>query len=283
MVDFNLEFVVILLIVGFLAGFLGSILGLGGGIIVTPILTLLLGVSIKAAIGASIISVIATSSGATIAFLRDEILNIRVAMFLEIFTTLGALLGAAMTGLFHAEFLFLLFGILLIFQTWNMYRKLKLGEEVVDYQDSDPLATKLKLNYAYFDRASNKLINYNLERVPLGAVIMFGAGVASGLLGIGSGAFKVMAMDSVMKMPLKPSSSTSNLMMGVTASTSAIIYFFNGTINPVVAASLSLGIIGGSLLGSKIMPKIPTKILRLIFIPIIFYLGIQMLLKGTLV
>jgi len=271
----------LLLVTGILAGFLGAILGLGGGIIVTPVLTLILGISIKYAIGASIVSVIATSSGATIAYLKDEVLNIRVAMFLEIFTSLGALIGAILAGFFKANFLFALFGALLLFQTWNMYRKLRVGEKIIQNRQPNKISEKLKLNSNYFDKATGEKIYYQLEKIPLGATIMLGAGLASGLLGIGSGAFKVMAMDTVMKMPLKPSSATSNLMMGVTAASSATVYFFNGSINPAIAAPLALGILVGSTIGTHAMQKLPVKFLRIIFIPIIFYLGLQMLLKGV--
>lgn len=273
-------FVFIMLITGLLAGFVGSILGLGGGLVVTPILTLIFGVDIKIAIGTSIVAVIATSTGGTIAYLKDDLLNLRLAMFLEIFTAIGGLIGALLAGLFNATFLFFLFGGLLIFQSWNMYRKLKQGEQIITAGKEDKIAHQLKLNSSYYDKALAQRIHYQVEKVPLGASIMLGAGIASGLLGIGSGAFKVMAMDSAMKMPLKPSSATSNLMMGVTAAASATVYFFNGSIQPMLAVPICLGIVVGSTIGSKIMPKLPASTLRLIFIPVISLVAIQMLLKG---
>lgn len=269
-----------MLVTGVLAGAVGAILGLGGGIIVTPVLTLLFGVDIKYAIGASIIAVIATSSGSTIAYLKDDVLNLRVAMFLEIFTTVGALIGAVLAGLFNATFLFLLYGFLLVFQTWNMFKKLRAGEEVLKRAQPDALSEKLKLNASYVDKATGEEVDYQVEKIPGGALIMFGAGLASGLLGIGSGAFKVMAMDSMMKMPLKPSSATSNLMMGVTAAASATVYFFNGSINPSIAVPLALGIIVGSTIGSRVMQKLPARTLRMIFIPVLGIIAIQMLLRG---
>ncbi|CAH0417643.1 sulfite exporter TauE/SafE family protein [Periweissella ghanensis] len=270
----------LMLIVGVVAGFAGAILGLGGGIIVTPVLTLVMGMDIKYAIGASIIAVIATSSGATIAFLKDDVLNIRVAMLLEIFTTIGALTGAILAGIFNATVLFLLFGCLLVFQSWNMYRKLRGTASEVPSTAHDPLAAKLRLNSSYYDKQLKQQVDYQVEKIPGGALIMFGAGLASGLLGIGSGSFKVMAMDGMMKMPLKPSSSTSNLMMGVTATASATVYFFNGSINPVIAVPIALGILGGSTVGSRVMQLLPARVLRMIFIPVLLIIGVQLILKG---
>lgn len=275
-----IEQTMLMLLVGGLAGFGGVILGLGGGIIVTPVLTLVLGMDIKYAIGASIIAVIATSSGSTIAFLKDDVLNIRVAMFLEIFTTIGALTGAILAGLFNATILFLLFGCLLLFQSWNMFRKLRGSKSEQILTTDDPLALKLRLNSSYYDKQLQKKINYKVEKIPVGALIMFGAGIASGLLGIGSGAFKVMAMDGVMKMPLKPSSSTSNLMMGVTATASTVVYFFNGIINPIVAVPIALGILLGSTIGSHVMQLLPARVIRMIFVPVLLIIGLQLVLKG---
>ncbi|MCF6514749.1 TSUP family transporter [Lactobacillus sp. S2-2] len=269
----------IMLLVGIFVGILGSILGIGGGMIITPILTIGFGLDIKYAIGASIIAVIATSSGSTIAYLKDNILNLRVAMFLEIATTTGAIAGALLTGLFNPVFLYVLFGLLLFYSGFNMIKKLKKQKDEISDKD-DKLAEKLKLNSSYYDKNSNQTINYKIQNVPGGASMMFGAGLASGLLGIGSGSFKVIAMDSIMKMPLKPSSSTSNLMMGVTASASATIYFFNGSILPEVAIPMALGIIFGSAIGARLMQKMTPRLIRIIFIPIIIYLGLQMILKG---
>lgn len=270
----------IMLGVGIFAGIMGSILGIGGGMIVTPIVTLAMGLDIKYAIGASIIAVIATSSGSTIAFLKDDVLNLRVAMFLEIATTIGAIIGALLTGAFDPLILYILFGSLLVFSSWNMYRKMRSGQEVLQQVKTDKWAEKFNLNSSYYDKNTKQQIEYQVENVPGGFLIMLGAGLASGMLGIGSGAFKVMAMDGAMKMPLKPSSATSNLMMGVTAAASATVYFFNGSIRPDLAVPLALGILGGSTIGTRIMQILPSKIIRLIFIPILFYLGLQMILKG---
>ena len=275
-----LQTALLMLLVGVFAGTMGAILGIGGGMIVTPIVTLAMGLDIKYAIGASIIAVIATSSGSTIAFLKDDVLNLRVAMFLEIATTIGAIVGALLTGAFDPFILYILFGALLVFSSWNMYRKLHRGEESLQKVTADKWAKKFKLNSSYYDKNLQKQIDYQVENVPQGFLIMLGAGLASGMLGIGSGAFKVMAMDGAMKMPLKPSSATSNLMMGVTAAASATVYFFNGSIRPDLAVPLALGILGGSALGSRIMQHLPSRIIRIIFIPILLYLGLQMILKG---
>ena len=266
--------------VGIFAGIMGSILGIGGGMIVTPIVTLAMGLDIKYAIGASIIAVIATSSGSTIAFLKDDVLNLRVAMFLEIATTIGAIIGALLTGAFEPMILYILFGSLLVFSSWNMYRKMRSGQEVLQQVHADKWAEKFNLNSSYYDKNTKQQVDYQVENVPGGFLIMLGAGLASGMLGIGSGAFKVMAMDGAMKMPLKPSSATSNLMMGVTAAASATVYFFNGSIRPDLAVPLALGILGGSTIGTRIIQNLPSKLIRLIFIQILLYLGLQMILKG---
>ena len=275
-----MEQMLLLMGTGLLGGILGAVLGIGGGMIITPILTMLMGLPIQYAIGASIVSVIATSSGATIAYLKDEMLNLRVAMFLEIATTVGAVIGAVITGLVNGKVLYILFGALLIFSAFNMIRKLRMKDDGVRQTTPDAMATKLRLNGTYFDKATGKEVNYTVTNVPGGFAMMFGAGIASGLLGIGSGAFKVIAMDTIMHMPLKPSSATSNLMMGVTAGASATGYYFGGQLQPQIAAPLAIGILVGATVGSRVMQVLPNKVLRLIFIPVIGYMGIQMALKG---
>jgi len=272
--------ILILAGVGLFAGIFGSIFGIGGGMIVTPIMTIALGLDIKYAIGASVISVIATSSGASIAYLKDDMLNLRVAMFLEIATTVGAILGAILTGVLPAKVLYVLFGMLLIFSSWNMLHKLRASKKDAEDTVPDELSEKLKLNSTYYDQANKKQVDYKVSNVPGGFSMMFGAGLASGLLGVGSGAFKVIAMDTIMKMPLKPSSATSNLMMGVTAAASATVYFFNGSIKPEIAAPLAIGILLGATIGSRIMQHLQATLLRKIFIPVLFLIGLQMFLKG---
>ncbi|AKP67626.1 sulfite exporter TauE/SafE family protein [Companilactobacillus ginsenosidimutans] len=271
---------ILFIVIGLVAGTLGAVLGIGGGMIITPILTVMMGLDIKYAIGASIISVIATSSGATIAYLKDDMLNLRVAMFLEIATTVGAIMGALLVGAFSSTFLYVLFGFFLLYSTYNMIRKLmsKKGEAV--YTGHDSTVDKLRLADSYYDKAEKKQVDYSMKNVPGGFIMMWAAGLASGLLGIGSGAFKVIAMDTIMKMPLKPSSATSNLMMGVTAAASATVYFFNGSIRPDIAGPLSIGVLVGATIGARLMQVLKPKLIRMIFVPVIFYMGMQMVLKG---
>ncbi|WP_353989180.1 sulfite exporter TauE/SafE family protein [Pediococcus argentinicus] len=272
--------ILLLATVGILAGVFGAILGIGGGIIITPVLTVMMGLDIKYAIGASIISVIATSSGATIAYLKDDLLNLRVAMFLELGTTIGAIVGAILAGLFNPDILYILFGSFLIFSVWNMIKKMRGTAADQMAKKNDPIAEKLKLNGSYYDKVEQRQVDYSVERVPGGFAMMLGAGLASGMLGIGSGVFKVTAMDTIMKMPLRPSSATSNLMMGVTAAASAMVYFFNGSIQANIAGPLAIGILVGATIGTRIMQRLPAKVIRLIFIPVLAYMGAQMVLKG---
>ena len=272
------------MIIAVLAGFLGSLVGLGGGIIITPALTILFGIDIKYAIGASIIAVIATSSGSAIAFVRDHVSNMRVGMLLEVFTTAGGVVGALMAGIFSSKLLYIFFSLILLNSFYGMLKKtglitkVKKEEETVE---NDKYADRYKLNSTYYDKATGKTVAYNVTNVPQGALVMFGAGFASGLLGIGSGAFKVVALDSYMKLPIKVSTATSNFMMGVTATASALIYFFNGTINPAIAAPIAIGTLIGSRTGAKVMQRLDAKYIRYIFLPILLFTIVNMFLKGV--
>ncbi|WP_240986801.1 sulfite exporter TauE/SafE family protein [Acididesulfobacillus acetoxydans] len=261
-----------------LAGFIGSLLGLGGGIIIIPALTLLLNVPIHEAIGASIVSVIATSSGAAIAYVRDKITNIRIGMFLETATTLGAITGAFIAGLIEPKVLYIVFAVLMIYSAGAMFHKRhsELPMDVVEH----PVATRLKLSSAYYDKALDETVAYKVTGVYPGYAVMYGAGVISGLLGIGSGVFKVLGMDVFMKLPMKVSTATSNFMIGVTAAASAGVYFSRGDINPLVAGPVALGVLLGAQAGTKAMERLNNKTLRLIFIPILLYVALQMLWKG---
>ena len=271
------------MIIAVLAGFLGSLVGLGGGIIITPALTILFGIDIKYAIGASIVAVIATSSGSAIAFVKDHVSNMRVGMLLEIFTTAGGVVGALMAGIFSSKLLYIFFSLILLNSFYGMLKKTGLinkGKREEDKVENDKYADKYKLNSTYYDKAIGKTVKYNVTNVPQGSLVMFGAGFASGLLGIGSGAFKVVALDTYMKLPIKVSTATSNFMMGVTATASALIYFFNGTINPVVAAPIAIGTLIGSRTGAKVMQRLDAKYIRYIFLPILLFTIINMFLKG---
>ena len=271
------------MLIAVFAGFLGSLVGLGGGIIITPALTILFGFDIKYAIGASIVAVIATSSGSAIAFVKDHVSNMRVGMLLEVFTTAGGVVGALMAGVFSSKLLYIFFSLILLNSFYGMLKKtglitkLKKEEEKVE---NDKYADKYKLNSTYYDKATGETVKYNVTNVPQGSLVMFGAGFASGLLGIGSGAFKVVALDTYMKLPIKVSTATSNFMMGVTATASALIYFFNGTINPVGAAPIAIGTLIGSRTGAKVMQRLDAKYIRYIFLPILLFTIINMFLKG---
>ena len=272
------------IIIAVLAGFLGSLVGLGGGIIITPALTILFGIDIKYAIGASIIAVIATSSGSAIAFVKDHVSNMRVGMLLEVFTTAGGVVGALMAGIFSSKLLYIFSSLILLNSFYGMLKKtglitkVKKEEETVE---NDKYADRYKLNSTYYDKATGKTVAYNVTNVPQGSLVMFGAGFASGLLGIGSGAFKVVALDSYMKLPIKVSTATSNFMMGVTATASALIYFFNGTINPAIAAPIAIGTLIGSRTGAKVMQRLDAKYIRYIFLPILLFTIVNMFLKGV--
>ena len=271
------------MLIAVLAGFLGSLVGLGGGIIITPALTILFGFDIKYAIGASIVAVIATSSGSAIAFVKDHVSNMRVGMLLEVFTTAGGVVGALMAGVFSSKLLYIFFSLILLNSFYGMLKKTGLITKVKKEEENvenDKYADKYKLNSTYYDKATGETVKYNVTNVPQGSLVMFGAGFASGLLGIGSGAFKVVALDTYMKLPIKVSTATSNFMMGVTATASALIYFFNGTINPVVAAPIALGTLIGSRTGAKVMQRLDAKYIRLIFLPILLFTIVNMFLKG---
>jgi hypothetical protein len=258
-----------------LAGFLGALTGLGGGVVLVPMLTVLLGVDIRYAIGASLVSVIATSSGAAAAYVKEGFSNIRIGMFLEIATTLGALAGATLAQHVSSSAIATVFGCVLIGSAY-VSRKPRSKEE--REAAPDPFATKLRLNGNFPEAGSIR--EYNVQHVPTGWSLMFVAGTLSGLLGIGSGAMKVLAMDRAMKIPFKVSTTTSNFMIGVTAAASAGIYFARGYIDPGLSMPVMLGVLGGSFLGTRVLVKAETKWLRRVFALVIAVLGIEMLYKG---
>jgi len=272
-----LLFVVAVFFISVVAGFLGALLGLGGGLIVIPALTLLLHVDIRLAIGASIISVIATSSGAAAAYVREHIANIRVAMFLELGTTTGAITGAYLAGRVHPRWLYVLFGAMLGYSAVAMMKGVHsahLGRSV------GRVSKWLRLSGKYYDAASGDHIEYPVHRPLLGLALMYGAGTASGLLGIGSGALKVPAMDLGMGLPMKVSTATSNLMIGVTAAASAGLYFARGQIDPFIAAPVALGVLGGALAGSHYLGRIESARLRKVFVIVLVVIAVQMMWKG---
>jgi len=270
-----LTFTVAVAIVSFVAGLLGSLTGLGGGVVLVPLLTIFFHVDIRYAIGASLVSVIATSSGAAAAYVKEGFSNIRLGMFLEIATTVGALLGAYLATWIPTTAIAIVFGIMLLYSAY-ISRRTRPPE--LRSLPPDPLATRLRLNGNFPDLDGER--SYNVQRVPAGFSLMFGAGALSGLLGIGSGAVKVLAMDQAMRIPFKVSTTTSNFMIGVTAAASAGVYLSRGYVDPGLAMPVMLGVLAGSLIGSRILVKAETKSLRLVFSVVILVLGLQMLYKG---
>ena len=269
------EFTFIIWLGSVLAGLLGSLTGLGGGVVIVPLLALGLGVDIHYAIGASLVSVIATSSGAAVAYVKEGYSNIRVGMLLEIATTLGATGGALLAAIIAPKFIALLFGAVLIF---SVYHSIKGPKPSADDAPPDPLALRLRLDGTYPSEGALK--SYHVRRVPLGFGLMGLAGVLSGLLGIGSGALKVLAMDQAMRLPFKVSTTTSNFMIGVTAAASAGIYLNRGYIDPGLSMPTMLGVLVGSIMGTRILAGARTRALRWLFAGVIFALGVEMIYNG---
>ncbi len=261
---------------GLAAGFVGALTGLGGGLVVTPVLTLLLGVDIKYAIGASLVATIATSSGAAAAYVRDGLSNIRVGMLLEIATVFGALFGAYLGSVISTRVLSVVFGLVML-QT--AYQSARARHEAKTDLPPDPLAERLGLNGEY--RTPDGVVAYHVQRVKLGFLLMFGAGTFSGLLGIGSGSLKVPAMDLAMRLPFKVSTATSSFMIGVTAAASAGVYLGRGQIEPNIALPVMLSVLVGSLVGAKVMPRLPVKTLRMGFAVLVAFTAVTMIVKGV--
>ena len=242
----------------------------------TPALTLFLGVDIRYAIGASLVSVIATSSGAAAAYVRDGYSNIRIGMFLEIATTLGALFGAYLGTRVPTAALSTIFGIILLQSAWQVSREHRSSGTATA---PDPLATKLKLHGSYKDQ-NGQHISYEGRRVRTAFGLMFGAGTLSGLLGIGSGSLKVIAMDQAMQLPFKVSTATSNFMIGVTAAASASLYLTKGYISPALAMPVMLGVLGGSMIGARLLAGLPVLLVRRVFAVVVGVVALQMIASG---
>jgi uncharacterized protein len=269
------QFTLLVWIGSAIAGLLGSLTGLGGGVVLVPLLTLFFKVDIRYAIGASLISVIATSSGAAAAYVKEGISNIRIGMFLEIATTLGALLGAFLAAMVSTSAIATIFGAVLLY---SAYLSARMRVRSKSDEVPDPLATRLRLNGSF--PTPEGIRHYFVRRVPAGFSLMFGAGALSGLLGIGSGAVKVLSMDQAMRVPFKVSTTTSNFMIGVTAAASAGIYLRRGYIDPGLSMPVMLGVLAGSLVGTRILVQAETKWLRLVFSLVILLLGAQMIYNG---
>lgn len=276
----HLSLVMLLFIFGgaVLAGVVGSLVGLGGGVLLVPMLTLAFGLPIQYAIGTSIVAVIATSSGSAAAYVRDHLTNMRVGLFLEMATTIGAISGAFLAGFLVPKLLFVIFGVVLLIAAVPLV--FKIGEELPKGVRDDRWAKWLHLSGSYPDRRLGREVSYQVTRTPIGLAMMYVAGVLSGLLGIGSGTLKVIAMDTVMRLPMKVSTTTSNFMIGVTAAASAGIYFSRGDIPPLIAAPVALGVLAGAFIGSRLLTRLSNKTLRLIFLPVLTIIAIQMVMKG---
>ena len=271
-----LDFSLALFGTSLLAGFLGAMTGLGGGVVIVPVLVLLFKVDVHYALGASLISVIATSSGAAAAYVREGYSNIRIGMFLEVATTLGALLGAYLTAMVSGNWIGVIFGVVLLYSAWNSLHRL--SDHPAPGQPN-ALALRLKLKGSY--PVGGVKQDYVADHVPAAFGIMFGAGTLSGLLGIGSGAVKVLAMDYAMKLPFKVSTTTSNFMIGVTAAASAGIYLSRGYVVPGLAWPVMLGVLVGSLIGARILTRTHVKTIRVGFVIVIVALGLEMIFNGA--
>jgi uncharacterized protein len=258
------------------AGFLGALTGLGGGVVIVPLLVLLLGVDIHYAAGASLVSVIATSSGSAAAYVKEGYTNIRVGMFLESATTIGAITGAFLTSRLNPTVISTIFGSVLLYSAFLSFRG-RHGH-VDEGARPDPLAARLRLDGSFPSPTGSR--DYRVHRVPLGFGLMLVAGVLSGLLGIGSGAFKVLAMDRAMRLPFKVATTTSNFMIGVTAAASAGVYLNRGYLDPGLAMPVMLGVLLGSVLGVKQLFKRETALLKVLFSAVILVLGIEMIYNG---
>jgi uncharacterized protein len=260
----------------FAAGFLGALTGLGGGVVIVPLLTLAFGVDIRYAIGASLVSVIATSSGAAAAYVKEGYANLRIGICLEVATTLGALLGAGIAAWLPADTVAVLFGLVLL---TSAYLSTQPHPSPPDCDRPDPLATRLKLDGSY--PGLDGPVAYHVRGVPLGFGLMFVAGALSGLLGIGSGAVKVLALDRVMRIPFKASTTTSNFMIGVTAAASAGVYLSRGYIDPGLAMPVMLGVLLGALLGTRLLAKTRSRVLRNVFAVVVLALAVEMIYNGV--
>lgn len=269
-----LTFFFLLLCVAFVAGLIGSLTGLGGGVVIIPALILFFHINIHYAMGASLVSVIATSSGAGAAYLREGYANLRIGMFLEVSAVIGAFIGALLIAVVSKFLLTIIFCAVLFF---SAYLTLKRNEDSETNIPSHPWATTLKLNGTYTSKNLPK--HYNVQNVPQAFFLMGIAGVMSGLLGIGSGSLKVLAMDQMLKLPYKVATATSNFMIGITGAVSAGLYFYHGYINPIITLPVMLGVLLGSLSGARILSKVNQQTLRIIFCIVICLMAIQMLLQ----
>lgn len=272
-----MEWLVIVALASIAAGFLGSMMGIGGGVIIVPTLAGLLGVDIRLAVGASLVAVTATSSAAAAAFVRDNLTNVRLAIFLESATTSGAVIGVIIGSHAPRRLLAMLFVGVLLFAAYNIFRRRHAGYLPVG--SGGAWERRLNLAATYVDESTGLTIDYGMHRIPLGWGLMVLAGMMSGMLGIGAGVLKVPTMDAAMGLPAKASSATSNFMIGVTAASGAVTMYFMGYVNPLLTAPVVMGVFLGSLAGSRLMPRVKDGRIRLLFIVVLLAAAVEMTIK----
>jgi len=276
-----IEILLILAIAAFLAGFAGSFLGIGGGILLIPFMTLVLAIPIKAAIATSLIGVIATSSGAASVYVRDHLTNLRLAMFLEVGTTLGAIAGAFIGIFVDAIYLYFVFGAAMLYAAAMMARRRETARDRA-YREGEepPLVKRLNLSSVYFDQEDQAVYRYRVDRVGAGFGASAAAGVCSGLLGVGGGFIKVPAMNVIMRVPMKAAVATSNFMIGVTAAASAFIYYSRDLVNPAFAAMVIIGVFTGTNLGTRLLVRSKASNVRIVFAVLLSAIGIAMAVRA---
>jgi uncharacterized membrane protein YfcA len=269
----------ILFLIALLGGFMGAMTGMGGGTLLIPVLTLL-GLDIKRAIAISVISVIATSSGSAAAYVRDHITNLRVGMFLEIFTILGALLGATITLALSHRSLYVTFGIVLLLSWFIVFRKERQRDKSSAQVPQDSFSRWLELDGSYADDATGEIVRYRGRRAYLAGPLMMGAGMVAGLFGIGAGALKVLVLEMIMGLPTKVATTTSNLIIGVTALAGSSVYLAAGLIDPALTAPVVLGVIAGAFIGTRLLVHMTNRAVQRFFLVILLLLGLGMILRG---
>ncbi len=266
------------------AGFIGSLIGLGGGSIMIPLLVYL-GVPVKYAIAASMVSIIATSSGSAASYVKDKLANVKVAMYLEMFTIVGAIIGASITSVVEPRLLYFFFAAFLSTSFFGIRRhrrqQLSTGETVRPSVKQDRMAKWLELEGTYYDQSINKQIEYKLTKPVIGGTGMLAAGITAGMLGIGAGAFKVSIQELVLRMPSKVATATSNFIIGITALAGASVYFNSGLLFIDLAAPMAAGTMLGSIAGGRILNKLSNKTVQMMFLVIIILLTVEMLYKGV--
>jgi uncharacterized membrane protein YfcA len=267
-----------LLLISILVGFLGALTGLGGASILVPILVLL-GIPVKEAVASCMVAIIATSSGSAASFVRERITNVRIAMFLEMFTITGAIIGATITLFIAPVLLYFLFAAFLLTSFINIRSSFK--EEYKPPQKQDRLSKWLGLEGSYFDRAKQRIIEYRATNAFLGGLGMLVAGLAAGMLGIGAGAFKVTVQEKILHIPAKVSSATSNFIIGMTALAGVSVYLFSGLLNLTLMTPMAIGVTAGALVGGRALNRIRDRYLRVLFLIIVVLLIVQMLYKGV--